>query len=147
MEDLKKQESQDFSRTQMRKEAVLQKLKERGGRITKQRRLILDIILEGKCSCCKEIYYQAIRKDSSIGMSTVYRMVNILEELGAINRNHVYEIQGQSDPFFRDVLVDAGVEEAQAEKEACMLEQILCDDSYLKLKTYIEKRKDKGYLI
>lgn len=131
----------------MRKDAVLQKLKERGGRITKQRRLILDIILEEKCSCCKEIYYQAVRKDSTIGMSTVYRMVNILEDLGAINRNRVYEIQGEADLFFRDVLVDAGVEEAQAEKEASMLEQILCDDSYLKLKTYIERRKDKGYLI
>ena len=68
------------------KEAIVQKLKASGCRITKQRLMLLDIILEENCSCCKEIYYRASRIDPSIGTATVYRMINKLEEIGAINR-------------------------------------------------------------
>lgn len=75
-----------------RREMVLQKLKEQGCRITKQRRILLDIILEENCSCCKEIYYKASRIDSSIGTATVYRMVNLLEEAGAISRRNMYRV-------------------------------------------------------
>ena len=45
--------------TQMQKDLIIEKLKERGLRITRQRMILLDIILEGECSCCKEIYYRA----------------------------------------------------------------------------------------
>ena len=62
------------------KEAIVQKLKASGCRITKQRLMLLDIILEENCSCCKEIYYRASRIDPSIGTATVYRMINKLEE-------------------------------------------------------------------
>ena len=51
----------------MRKEMIIQRLKERGCRITKQRLLLLDIILEEDCCCCKEIYYKASKKDQNIG--------------------------------------------------------------------------------
>ena len=34
------------------KEAIVQKLKASGCRITKQRLMLLDIILEENCSCC-----------------------------------------------------------------------------------------------
>ena len=63
------------------KEAIVQKLKASGCRITKQRLMLLDIILEENCSCCKEIYYRASRIDPSIGTATVYRMINKLEEV------------------------------------------------------------------
>ena len=59
----------------MSKECVIQKLKDNGCRITKQRLILLDIILEGNCNSCKEIYYKAAKKDSSIGTATVYRMI------------------------------------------------------------------------
>lgn len=77
---------------QMQKEIILQKLKEQGCRITKQRLMLLDIILEEDCSCCKEIYYRASKKDPGIGSATVYRMINMLEEIGAINRKNMYKI-------------------------------------------------------
>ena len=48
-----------YRHTQMQKDLIIEKLKERGLRITRQRRILLDIILEGECSCCKEIYYRA----------------------------------------------------------------------------------------
>ncbi len=88
----KAQDSRSYHRTQMQKEMVIQKLKEQGGRITKQRLMLLDIILEEDCSCCKEIYYKAVKRDSRIGTATVYRMINTLEEIGAISRKNMYKI-------------------------------------------------------
>ena len=53
---------------------------------------MLDIILQEECACCKEIYYKATSVDPSIGVATVYRMVNLLEEIGAISRKNMYRI-------------------------------------------------------
>ena len=89
----KQQENQQkYERTQMQREIVIQRLKEQGCRITKQRMVLLDIILNENCSSCKEIYYKASRIDSRIGAATVYRMINTLEEIGAINRRNMYKI-------------------------------------------------------
>ena len=82
----------NYHRTRMQKEMVLQRLKENGCRITKQRKILLDIILQEECGSCKEIYYKAATLDSSIGAATVYRMVNLLEEIGAISRKNMYRI-------------------------------------------------------
>lgn len=76
----------------MQKETIIQKLKEQGCRITKQRLMLIDIILGEDCSCCKEIYYKATKKDANIGTATVYRMVNTLEEIGAISRKSLYTV-------------------------------------------------------
>ena len=73
------------------KERIIAKLKANGCRITKQRMELLDIILENRCSSCKEIFYRASRQDESIGIATVYRMVNALEEIGVFSRRIVYE--------------------------------------------------------
>jgi Fur family ferric uptake transcriptional regulator len=81
-----------YQQTGVQKDIIIQKLKESGCRITKQRLMILDIILEDECSCCKEIYYKAARRDDKIGAATVYRMINILEEIGAISRKNMYKI-------------------------------------------------------
>ena len=84
----------NYQRTRMQKDVVIQELKKRGCRITKQRRMLLEVILENECSCCKEIYYNASRLDPGIGSSTVYRMVNLLEEIGAISRRNMFKITG-----------------------------------------------------
>ena len=49
------------------KEAIVQKLKASGCRITKQRLMLLDIILEENCSCCKEISIQASEQQPYTG--------------------------------------------------------------------------------
>jgi len=82
----------NYHRTAMQKELVLQKLKDRGCRITKQRQMLLDVILQEDCTSCKEIYYRALTLDSGIGTATVYRMVNLLEDIGAISRKNLYKI-------------------------------------------------------
>lgn len=87
-----KQMAANYHRTNMQKETVLKRLKENDCRITKQRKILLDIILQEECACSKEIYYKALEKDSSIGTATVYRMINLLEEIGAISRKNMYRI-------------------------------------------------------
>ena len=74
------------------KQIIINRLKEDGCRITKQRLMLLDIILEDECSSCKEIYYRATKKDPTIGTATVYRMINTLEEIGAIRRKNMYKV-------------------------------------------------------
>lgn len=82
-----------------RREHILSMLRARGFRITKQRQLLLDIILQEDCACSKEIYYKAAAIDAGIGAATVYRMINLLEEIGAIDRKNMYRIDcsGQCD--------------------------------------------------
>lgn len=67
----------------MQKEEIIEEMKRRGKRITEQRKILLDIVLKNPHNCCKEIYYEAVKKDPSIGIATVYRMLNMLEEIGS----------------------------------------------------------------
>lgn len=82
---MKEKENEKLVANDMRKQEIIQRLREMNYRITNQRMLLLDIIMNAEYSCCKEIYYEAIKKDSNIGIATVYRMVNTLEEIGAIS--------------------------------------------------------------
>ena len=74
------------------RELIIQQLRDAGCRITKQRLVVLDIILNGDPSCVKEIYREAIKVDKNIGTATVYRMVNTLEEIGVLNRKNMYQV-------------------------------------------------------
>lgn len=102
------------------KELIIKQLRDSGCRITKQRQIILDIILEENCTCCKEIYYKASKLDSTIGTATVYRMINTLEVIGAINRKNMYKIICKQD-YEKDCEKDC--EKASCCKEnACTIE-------------------------
>ena len=92
----------ELKKTRMQKEKIIEKLKEHGGRMTKQRQMLLDIILENECSSCKEIFYKASKIDKKIGTATVYRMINALEEIGAINRKNMYRVAFSSDCTMED---------------------------------------------
>ncbi len=93
----KAEDTQSYRRGMMQKEIVLEQLKSRGFRITRQRQILLDVILGGECSSCKEIFYKASKIDKNIGTATVYRMVNALEEIGAISRKNMYKIACGND--------------------------------------------------
>ena len=82
---------QQYQRSNMQRSAIMNKLRQAGCRITKQRKMILDIILEDRCSSCKEIYARAVKLDQSIGMATVYRLVKELENIGVLSREIVYK--------------------------------------------------------
>lgn len=119
------------------KQAILTILKEKGYRITNQRKLLIDIIFNEDCTCCKEIYYKANKKDNTIGIATVYRMLNTLEEIGAIDRRNLYKLSchGKCQEFDGCmILMDNGQEINLSEEE---WKDIICEG--LKAKGYIEK--------
>ena len=64
------------------KKDIVNEFQRLGKRITKQRMVILDVILEQNWTDCKEVYYEAVRRDSTVGLSTVYRTIRMLEEIG-----------------------------------------------------------------
>lgn len=76
----------------MQKSTIIEKLREQGFRITKQRELLIDIILSDTCKCCKEVYFEATRQEPGIGMATVYRTVEALEKIGALKRRIPYQV-------------------------------------------------------
>ena len=69
-----------------KREYIIQVLREKKYRITNQRKIILDVILEEEFASCKEICYKASKIDPSIGTATIYRMINTLEEIGVVTR-------------------------------------------------------------
>ena len=76
----------------MQTDHVIACLREQGFRITKQRKILIDIILNEFCSCCKEVYILATKKDPGIGIATVYRTVDALEKIGALKRGNAYQL-------------------------------------------------------
>lgn len=88
------QEAYSEEKLEELKVEICRKLREKGCRITKQREVMLDIILRGDCTSCKEIYQDASRIDPSIGFATVYRMVNLLEDMGVINSRNRFLVAG-----------------------------------------------------
>lgn len=76
----------------MTSEQVIDRLKTDGCRITKQRRLIIDVIMNNDFTSCKDIYYQVTEKDKTVGMATVYRMIRQLEDLGIVSRIDTIEL-------------------------------------------------------
>lgn len=68
------------------REDIVEVLQRRGKRITKQRLLMLDVILSEEWGSCKEIYYEVSRRNPAVGKATVYRMIAVLEEIGVLNR-------------------------------------------------------------
>lgn len=135
----KRNESEVYMTSNMQREIVVKRLRDRGCRITKQRLMLLDIILNEECSCCKEIYYKASKLDAGIGTATVYRMVNILEDIGAINRKNMYKIS-----------CDAACKATCAAKDTCVVS--LDDDTVYHLtaknwnKVILEGLKTLGYV-
>ena len=89
---------QQYQRSNMQRSAIMNRLRQAGCRITKQRKIILDIILQEECTCCKEIYFLASKRDPNIGMATIYRMINLLEEIGALKRKRAYRICKEESP-------------------------------------------------
>lgn len=107
------------------KSTILNQLRDSGCRITKQRELLVDIILKEQCNNCKEIYYMAAKQDPKIGMATVYRMMNTLEEIGALKWRNEYRIceQEEEKKNYRIELQDSSSLEVKREMVHEILER------------------------
>ena len=68
----------------MSNEYVISLLKNQGFRITKQRKLIIDVILDNDGASCKEIYHKVVSRDKTVGTAPVYRMIRLLEDIGVL---------------------------------------------------------------
>lgn len=96
--------------TENLKDQILKKIKDTGCRITKQRILLLDIVLNEECTSCKELYVKARQNNLDIGLATIYRFINTLEEIGILKRKNIqtmlpkienvplYEVQKELKP-------------------------------------------------
>lgn len=74
-----------------RKPDYAEELRKAGVRITRPRRIIVEILTETEDHPdAMEIFRRAVRVDKSISLSTVYRTMKLLEGLGAIHR-HAFE--------------------------------------------------------
>lgn len=71
---------------------VVRKLQEKGHRITSQRRLLIGVILEHEHSSCKEIYFAAKKADNRVGIATVYRTVQMLEDMDIVRKEMVVHV-------------------------------------------------------
>lgn len=92
-------------RNDITKAEIIQLLRASGFRMTRQRTLLLDVILEYPSTSCKEIYYKASVLDASIGAATVYRMLHLLEEIGVLHRAETYQISYGSQENKRYCLI------------------------------------------
>ena len=63
----------------------------------------------------------------------------LLTPVGLAEAKGVYE----KNRFFRDILVDAGVDGKTADNEACKMEHALCTDSFEKLKRFFGEVKQQ----
>lgn len=68
--------------------ALKEDLKKKGYKLTPQRRAILDIIVdcEGKHLTAEEIYDEVKKTCPEIGLATVYRTMQLLDEIGVISK-------------------------------------------------------------
>jgi Fur family ferric uptake transcriptional regulator len=67
-------------------------LKERGLRMTPQRQLILDVVvaMHGHISV-DQVHQQVIRQFPDVHITTVYRTLEVLEELGIVRHTHIHD--------------------------------------------------------
>ena len=126
------------------KHYILQQLRQRGCRITKQREILIDVILREECSNCKEIYYKAAKEEPAIGMATVYRMVNILEEIGALKCRNEYKIFDKKSDGSKKYVIRFS-DDSSVELGADSLYKVL--ERGLEASGYLEGRKVQHILI
>ena len=66
---------------------TLRKLEASGLRMTVQRRHIIEILTSSNCTSPKELWYEAKQYVPDLGIATVYRLINRLEQIGVLSKN------------------------------------------------------------
>jgi Fur family ferric uptake transcriptional regulator len=80
------------------------RLRSAGKRITPQRKLVLDILAESQRHLdATEIYERGRRQDARLSLSTVYRTLGVLKEIGLVrelhldDEHHHYELEKEDE--------------------------------------------------
>jgi Fur family ferric uptake transcriptional regulator len=112
-------------------EYLREKLKEKGYKLTPQRRSILNIILEteGKHLSAEEIYELVKVKCPDIGLATVYRTMQMFDEVGLVYKHNFddgrsrYELNHHNEDHQHHHLICVGCSSV-IEVEEDLLEQL-----------------------
>lgn len=112
-------------------EYLREKLKEKGYKLTPQRRSILDIILEteGNHLSAEEIYELVKNKCPDIGLATVYRTMQMFDEVGLVYKHNFddgrsrYELNHHNEDHQHHHLLCVGCGKV-IEVEGDLLEQL-----------------------
>ena len=104
------------------KKDIVNEFQRLGKRITKQRMVILDVILEQNWTDCKEV-----QRDSTVGLSTVYRTIRMLEEMGVLKRVYQYvftdesgeQVDGESEIIAPEFHGKSGLRKTEKDDEKC----------------------------
>lgn len=137
-------EYQRYQQGGLQKTEILGRLRKQGCRITKQRETLIDIILEEKCTSCKEIYYLASKKLPDIGIATIYRMINALEEVGAIRRANAYRVCQESGKEAERCMVELE-NNTVVELNTSLLQQVM--EKGMEACGYLEGSKVKNIML
>jgi Fur family ferric uptake transcriptional regulator len=73
----------------MNADLLSERLKDRGYRLTNQRRAVFDAVAHLEHGTHEEILRQAQIADSTLNLSTVYRNLEVLEEIGLVRHAHL----------------------------------------------------------
>lgn len=96
-------------------------LRERGYRLTPQRQLVLEAVGALGHATPEEIVTEVRRTAAAVNISTVYRTLELLEELGLVQHTHMghgaptYSVIGDDDHVHLVCRQCGGVEEASRE--------------------------------
>lgn len=115
----------------MNAETIRDKLKDKGYKLTPQRRATLDVILEnkGRHLSTEDIYMLVKEKCPEIGLATVYRTLQLLEQLGVVHKLNFddgcsrYELAGSEEDHQHHHLICISCGEVQ-EVEDDLLEHL-----------------------
>lgn len=82
----------DFFTVNDAKSQCLEKLKNASVRMSKQRLEIIDILFSNKFNCTKELFYEVQARNPNLGISTVYRFLKVLNDIGVISNSKMLDV-------------------------------------------------------
>ncbi len=120
--------------TMTRGQEFAQAVRSRGGKLTRQRRLILDILEHSSGHLDAEtVFAKAKEQDKRIGMATVYRTLAFLKQLGLAEEHNLGEDHGHFEaadkgkPHFHFTCLKCGKIVEFESPQVLRLAQSLCE--------------------
>ena len=105
---------------------TLRKLEMSGLRMTMQRRHIIEILTNSQCTSPKELWYEAKQYVPDLGIATVYRLINRLEQIGVLSKNRNLGMQSTQELQIISV-VDANGKEILSSGQELSLNDVIRD--------------------
>jgi Fur family transcriptional regulator, ferric uptake regulator len=112
-------------------------LRARGYRLTPQRQLVLEAVAEQGHATPEEIAGAVRRTASGVNISTVYRTLELLEELGLVRHSHLghgaptYSLASQDDHVHLVCRSCDGVQEVSAELVGPVVAQLATERGFV----------------